>query len=489
MIGACLGLLKLLLLVPYYFVKIRFINEAPEMVEIKNVGLFHVPAHANGGGEKVLWAIVNKLIEEKRYNVYIYSDKISDKEEMIAKVNRFFGYSIKASDFTLVELESGYLTYSDHWKVFSRYLEAASHALVTFEALDRFMPDIFIETFTAHFAPVTAKLLNPKLKVITYVHYPFTSPSVIKEYFDTVLGLGVSLKGRLFAAIKLAYHFGLYLAYKGMGIFSDQCYTNSSWTQRHMVGNWGENVCQVLYPPCNVDEFWSEDYAGKQPVVVSLGQYRTEKRHDVQLDMMKYHQEKNPASQVQFKIMGSGKFEESERIYRHLLQRVRDEQIRNVQVLKDLRFDDLMHNIKSATFGVHTMIDEHFGISVVEMLAGGLVVLAHDSAGPKDDILGNHTHAIYGLLAKNNSDFNESFHRMIQEYNEPAKQKQMLAKVKAGQKFARENLSNEAFASKFVNKIKEFDLLVKADARQRQQLEKAELTRRSAEERKGEQDI
>ena len=130
-------------------------------------------------------------------------------------------------------------------------------------------------------------------------------------------------------------------------------------------------------------------------------------------------------------------------------------QIRNVQVLKDLRFDDLMHNIKSATFGVHTMIDEHFGISVVEMLAGGLVVLAHDSAGPKDDILGNHTHAIYGLLAKDDRDFNETFHRMIEDHADEQKREQMLEKVKAGQNFARENLSNDAFATKFVNKIKE----------------------------------
>ena len=30
---------------------------------------------------------------------------------------------------------------------------------------------------------------------------------------------------------------------------------------------------------------------------------------------------------------------------------------------------------------------EHFGISVVEMLAAGLIVVAHNSAGPKLDII------------------------------------------------------------------------------------------------------
>jgi len=32
---------------------------------------------------------------------------------------------------------------------------------------------------------------------------------------------------------------------------------------------------------------------------------------------------------------------------------------------------------------------EHFGIAVVEMMAAGLIVLAHDSAGPKMDIISN----------------------------------------------------------------------------------------------------
>lgn len=487
MAGAILGLLKLLILAPYYFVKIRFLNPTPEPSEIKNVGLFHVPAHANGGGEKVLWAIVNKLIEEKQYKIHIYSDVVN-KEEMLQKVNRFFGYNIKPDDFNLIQLEDGYLTYSDHWTVFSRYLEALSHFLVAFPALDKFMPDVFVETFTAHFSPITAKLLNPNLKVITYVHYPFTSPQVISDYWSSVTNSELGIKARLFAGLKLGYHYGLYLIYKFMGYFSDVCYTNSSWTQRHMVGNWGDK-CQVLYPPCNVDEFWSQDFNNKKKTVVSLGQYRPEKRHDIQLDMMKYHLQQHPNSDIVFKIMGSGKFEESEKIFKHLQDRVKNEKIKNVELLKDLKFSEVMSNIKEATFGVHTMIDEHFGISVVEMLSGGLVTLAHNSAGPKDDILGNHTHALYGLLAKDDKDFNVTFNRMIEDYSDPSKRDALLKKVKDGQKFAREQLSNEAFSSKFVAKIHEFDkeFRIRADDRKKQEeLKKKEEKKNS---KKGQGDL
>lgn len=37
--------------------------------------------------------------------------------------------------------------------------------------------------------------------------------------------------------------------------------------------------------------------------------------------------------------------------------------------------------------GLHTMWNEHFGISVVELMAAGLVVVAHNSGGPKLDII------------------------------------------------------------------------------------------------------
>eukprot|EP01019_Chilodonella_uncinata_P003848 GABU01004734.1.p1 GENE.GABU01004734.1~~GABU01004734.1.p1 ORF type:complete len:243 (+),score=40.76 GABU01004734.1:68-730(+) len=127
-----------------------------------------------------------------------------------------------------------------------------------------------------------------------------------------------------------------------------------------MEANWGDR-CEVLYPPCNVDEFLNNDFNSKEKVVVSLGQYRPEKRHDLQLDMMKYHLKQHPESDIKFKILGSGKFEESELAFQRLQKRVKDEGIKNVELLKDLPFETLKNIIRRATFGVHTMIDEHFG--------------------------------------------------------------------------------------------------------------------------------
>uniref|UniRef100_A0A0R3VXI7 Glycos_transf_1 domain-containing protein n=1 Tax=Taenia asiatica TaxID=60517 RepID=A0A0R3VXI7_TAEAS len=46
------------------------------------------------------------------------------------------------------------------------------------------------------------------------------------------------------------------------------------------------------------------------------------------------------------------------------------------------------HYLTEATVNLHTMVDEHFGIGIVEGMAAGLVTVAHRSGGPLMDIIG-----------------------------------------------------------------------------------------------------
>ena len=50
-------------------------------------------------------------------------------------------------------------------------------------------------------------------------------------------------------------------------------------------------------------------------------------------------------------------------------------------------FQTLTEWMARGHIGLHTMWCEHFGISVVEMMAAGLVMIAHDSGGPRMDIV------------------------------------------------------------------------------------------------------
>jgi alpha-1,2-mannosyltransferase len=50
------------------------------------------------------------------------------------------------------------------------------------------------------------------------------------------------------------------------------------------------------------------------------------------------------------------------------------------------------------------MKEEHFGISIVEMMSAGLITIAHDSAGPKMDIIGGAIQQV-GYLAQDKESY------------------------------------------------------------------------------------
>ena len=59
----------------------------------------------------------------------------------------------------------------------------------------------------------------------------------------------------------------------------------------------------------------------------------------------------------------------------------------NVEFEINVPYPRLIALFGQASIGLHTMIDEHFGITVVEFMAAGLIPLVHASAGPLLDIV------------------------------------------------------------------------------------------------------
>jgi alpha-1,2-mannosyltransferase len=51
-----------------------------------------------------------------------------------------------------------------------------------------------------------------------------------------------------------------------------------------------------------------------------------------------------------------------------------------------------------ATIGIHTMIDEHFGIGIVEYMSAGLIPIANASGGPLLDIVVPHNSHATGKI-------------------------------------------------------------------------------------------
>ncbi len=58
-----------------------------------------------------------------------------------------------------------------------------------------------------------------------------------------------------------------------------------------------------------------------------------------------------------------------------------------IEFIVNAPFSKMEALMASSSIGLHTMWNEHFGISVVEMMAAGMVVVAHRSGGPMMDIV------------------------------------------------------------------------------------------------------
>lgn len=57
----------------------------------------------------------------------------------------------------------------------------------------------------------------------------------------------------------------------------------------------------------------------------------------------------------------------------------------NVEFKLNIPYPEMVDELQLGMIGLHAMWNEHFGISIVEGMAAGLVMVAHASGGPKYD--------------------------------------------------------------------------------------------------------
>lgn len=55
----------------------------------------------------------------------------------------------------------------------------------------------------------------------------------------------------------------------------------------------------------------------------------------------------------------------------------------NVEFKVNVPYPEMIREMQLGTIGLHAMWNEHFGISVVENMAAGLIMIAHNSGGPR----------------------------------------------------------------------------------------------------------
>eukprot|EP01017_Pseudomicrothorax_dubius_P050633 TRINITY_DN9622_c0_g1_i2.p1 TRINITY_DN9622_c0_g1~~TRINITY_DN9622_c0_g1_i2.p1 ORF type:complete len:482 (-),score=105.37 TRINITY_DN9622_c0_g1_i2:138-1583(-) len=429
----------------------------------RTIVFFHPFCNAAGGGEKVLWLMVASLLKKYREKVriIIWSGESASVDEILTKTQTRFNVKIAPEDVTFRQLH--YRRAIVPMPFLTMILQVLGMIFLTAEGLWRYPEhaDYFIDTTGLGFTYALVKLCLPRALVGCYVHYPFISTDMVSKVRtgrDDYNNSQRIARSPLLSRLKQNYYLLLLQTYIQMGRFLDFVMTNSSWTHAHIASLWGNRLgtkrFTKLFPPCTVSVH-SQNFSApkKEKLLISFAQFRPEKRHNVQLRIFADLKEKHPEvmKDVKFWIMGSVRGPEDGELLNELRSQVDVLGLKDQVSFKvDLKFSEILDIFKKASFGLHTMEAEHFGIGIVEMMAAGIIVVAHNSAGPREDIIqeASDFKSQCGFLAKSEEEYCDALLLMIKNYNNNSEQLSLLRQNAIAKA---ESFSDERFQEKFLS--------------------------------------
>lgn len=399
----------------YYYFKHIFRQERQKRGDQLSVGIFHPYANAGGGGEKVLWVAL-KAMQQKypRATYYIYTGDIEfSSVEILRKVKYTLNVDINPKHVKFVYLTKRRWVEANMYPVFTLLGQMLGSIWLGLEAISQVNPDIFIETTGFSFTLPVFKYLGG-CKTGCYVHYPI----ITKEMLRRVQNRRNIYNNRNFISnsatltyTKLAYYHILAWMYCLVGQCSDTTLVNSTFTLENLQILWNAPM-SLVYPPCEVEHLKEITRELNKPPkfrILSLAQFRPEKDHPLQLQTLYELREIVPDhvfEKVTLVLCGSCRNQgDSDRVkdLQDLSKHLSLEN--NVEFKVNVPYSELLEEFSKAYVGIHTMMDEHFGISVVEQMAAGLVMVAHRSGGPLLDIIETSEGSRLGFLAQTPEEF------------------------------------------------------------------------------------
>eukprot|EP00871_Galdieria_phlegrea_P004699 jgi/Galph1/522/GphlegSOOS_G5270.1 len=392
-----------------------FVNQRKKI----SIGFFHPFCYAGGGGERVLWMEINYLLRNYPCcEIVVYTASDITVENMTQKVYEQFGIVVPPR-FELQLLESSFLLEAEEYPTCTLLGQAIGSMFVTLEAMMRFTPSVFIDTTGFAASMVIARLLFG-CYIGCYVHYPTVSKDmleVVQKRQVKYNNRSIIAKSIIITSVKLFYYWVLIFLYRLAGQCAD---VNSSWTKEHILYLWKPQVPNVVYPPCAVEEWLQLSLSGrKRHLLVSLSQFREEKNHSLQLYAIQRLVQRNwktKCKDLLLVIMGSTRNQQDMDRVSGLKRLAEELEISQyIRWVVNASHEQVKRYLSEATVALHTMQNEHFGISIVEFMAAGIIPIAHRSGGVEKDII---DHEKNGYLATSADEYATFMEKVLFELSE-----------------------------------------------------------------------
>lgn len=385
----------------------------------QTVGFFHPYCNDGGGGERVLWCAVAALQRrDANVRIVVFTGDALGDSGILENARERFGIELPRP-IEFVRLRHRWLIDASTHPRCTMLGQALGGALLALEALARCCPAVFVDTMGAAFGyPVARGLFG--CHVACYVHYPTISTEMLGAVAHRRAAHNNSeriARSAWRTALKLGYYSALAVLYAIAGRFAHVVLVNSSWTAGHIRALWRRTV-EVVYPPCDTAALRSLPLASdrREPLIVSIAQFRPEKDHALQLRAFARMRALWPAEHAGATLVVMGACRNADDARRaHALRELAVELgvQASVRVLTDVSYAERLAWMARAACGVHTMWMEHFGIGVVELMAAGIVPVAHSSGGPLADIVVPVEGEPSGLLAADADEYAHAMHDVL----------------------------------------------------------------------------
>ncbi|CAM9442817.1 unnamed protein product [Choristocarpus tenellus] len=397
------------------------------------VGFFHPFCNAGGGGERVLWRAMHAISNLSKdqgntLHVIIYSGDVGiPPEDIISNALRQFQIplDVGALPVSFVFVKGREVLNPNRYPVLTMLGQSLGSFVLAVEALVRATPDVFVDTTGFAFSFPAAWAMG--CRVGAYVHYPTISTDMLCQVHERRPAYNnrdwISSR-RVVSRAKIIYYHAFALLYGLAGTFASVVMVNSNWTRRHIETMWWFSSPVVVFPPCDTSELENIPIndKGRQRCILSVGQFRPEKDHALQvralaallsrpivrehegvggeaggkggvarssgLDVGVSKYKDGPFRDVRLVLLGSCRGEDDRQVLARALALAEELGVSDsVETVVNCSFAELKWWLGRASVGIHTMWNEHFGIGVVEMMAAGMVTIAHRSGGPEADIV------------------------------------------------------------------------------------------------------